>query len=110
MDSALPAIAQVQLLTMLRDALGLLGPGRAAQIDISAGDDACLAIIQAPAIQSPAEPPAAAAVTTDPAPEFARLRDNAREAGITMDVDSSSAGVRLDWQIPLGATLSAADG
>ena len=40
-------------------------------------------------------------VPASPAPDLARLRQRAAQAGLTPDIETNATGLRLTWQLPL---------
>lgn len=93
-DGALHPGAAARVVEILRDALTLIGQRSAVCVDITAGDDTCVTVIEAVSTGQPAE-------ADGPAPEFTRLRDNAARAGIRVHTETIPGGTRLSWRVPL---------
>ena len=92
-DRALSPGARAELLGRLSEALGMLGGQSVpARVSIAAGEDSCLAVVEADL--------AAGAATRQPAArDLYGLRDAAARAGARIEVEPG--GARLAWRFPV---------
>jgi signal transduction histidine kinase len=99
-DRALNPGARAELLGKLREALGMLGGQSVpARVSIAAGEDSCLAVVEA-------DLGAAEAAQERSARDLSGLRDAAARAGARIDVESG--GARLAWRFPVPAPAGGA--
>ncbi len=100
-DRALNPGARAELLGMLREVLGTLGAqSPPARISIAAGEDSCLAVVEASLKTD------AAAIKEGSASELSGLRDAAARAGARIDIEPVPGGARLAWRFPVGPQVS----
>ena len=93
-DGALHPVARAQLLGLLHETLGLLGPQSVpARISIAAGDDSCEAVVEVGL-----RPDLAA--SNGSAGGLSFLQDAAVRAGIRIDIEPVPGGTRLAWRFP----------
>ena len=93
-DRALSARARGQLLDMLHETLEVLdGQSVPARVSIAAGDDSCVAVIEAGLRPGPA-------ARNGPVRELSGLRDAAARAGVRVDIEPVPGGTRLAWRFP----------
>ncbi len=98
-DKVLPEEAQAQLVELLRDTFALIGPDSVPRsVEITADDGSCVVVIDAASRQRPAE-------ETSPEPDFAGLLDRATRAGIRIDIQTTSAGIRFSLQFSLSPSV-----
>ena len=98
-DNALSAEAQAQLVELLRDTFGLIGPDSApGSVEITVGADACLVVIDAASHRRRAEEP-------DPEQDFSGLLDRATRAGVRIDIQTTPDGIRFSWQLPMSVAV-----
>jgi len=101
-DGALHPVARAQLLGLLHETLGLLGPQSVpARISIAAGDDSCEAVVEAGL-----RPDLAASNGSGGGLSF--LQDAAVRAGIRIDIEPVPGGTRLAWRFPRRPPVGAA--
>jgi signal transduction histidine kinase len=94
-DRTLNPGARAELLGKLREALGLLdGRSVPARVSIAAGEDSCLAVVEAD-LTAGAD---GAATKEQSARELTGLRDAAARAGARIDIEPGPAGTRLAWR------------
>ena len=88
-DRALNPGARAELLGLLREALGVLGNESVpARVSIAAGEDSCLAVVEARSAR-----------------ELSALRAAAARAGARIDIEPVPGGTRLAWRFPAGAAV-----
>jgi len=93
-DRALQPRARAQLLDMLHETLEVLdGQSVPARVSIAAGDDSCVAVVEAGLRPGPA-------TRSGPARELSGLRDAAARAGVRVDIEPVPGGTRLAWRFP----------
>jgi|SRR5450755_2944559 signal transduction histidine kinase len=91
-----------QLVTMLTDALGPVKENAVpAKIGIAAGDGSCRTVIEAGLV--PGVPRAGLC-----GEDFTGVQDRGARAGIRVDIKTIREGVRVAWQVPCDAPMSAA--
>jgi len=99
-DRALDPGARGELLGMLREVLGTLGAqSPPARISIAAGEDSCLAVVEASLKTD------VAAIMEGSSSELSGLRDAAARAGARIDIEPVPGGARLAWRCPAGTQV-----
>jgi Histidine kinase len=98
-EEALSAEVQARLLELLRVALGLIEPDAVpGRVEIAADADTCLLVIDAASRER-------ADGGSGTEQDFSSLLDQATQARVRMDIESTPGGIRFSWQFPLGLSV-----
>lgn len=93
-DGALPPSQQVQLVDLLREAIDVTRPTASpARIEAVAGPGTYRTMIEIAGWPEPGP--------AGPGADLAGLQHQAAQASVTLDIETTAAGLRLTWQVPL---------